>query len=99
MNPRDAEPTEQHLRAAFRRLATSPRWPATLDEALQHPQFGLAIRAVARRMACQPPAVPPAAAAPAPMDRPVTPPTPPAIRPTRDLFDPKRAAAHDRDDD
>lgn len=95
MIPRDVQPTAEQLRAAYARLYRAPTWPTTLDQALAHPVYGSAVRAVARRLACS---TPPPAAAPAPPPAAATP--SPARHPhlPRDLFDAKSAAANDRDE-
>jgi hypothetical protein len=92
------ELTPEQLRLAYRQLQR-PHWPTTLEEALAHPLHGNCIRGLARSLSRpawherhpprpQAPPVPP------------TPTEPPARRALPRLtFDPRRAAANDRDDD
>ena len=99
-----AEPSRELQQVAFNRAHTE-RWPATLDEALAIPHLRICINGIARNLQradwapgeqrtpraapVVPPLAPPAAA----------PAWPTKPRPHRDLFDARRAAANDRDED
>lgn len=90
------ELTPEQLRLAYRQLQR-PHWPTTLEQALAHPLHGKCIRGLARSLSRAP--WPTATRPPAPP----VPPTPTQPPPKRALprlnFDPRRAAANDRDDD
>lgn len=45
-----AEPTREQLQLAFRQLRRPSGWPASLDAALQHPVYGICLRAMARNL-------------------------------------------------
>lgn len=92
------EISQQHLQAAFERLR-KPRWPATLEEALRDRACFPLLQGMARELARQ------AARRQAQgstaghtPSRAFAQPAPPAPRPALRGFDPKRAAANDRDD-
>lgn len=88
-----ADPPRELLQRAFN-SARNSRWPATLDEALQVQHLRVCLSGIARNLAraapvpviAQPPRPAPATA-PAPLPR------------QRNLFDARRAAANDRDED
>lgn len=98
-------PSPEQLQQAFGRIRR-PHWvPTTLDDALEHPIYGPCIRALAKSIAR-------AALAPslktqhARNEAPTLPARPPRREPTTTskapkvkAFDPRRAAANDRDDD
>ncbi len=45
-----APPTPEQLATAYRQLYRSPQWPPTLEAALAHRLYGLAVRGVAWNM-------------------------------------------------
>lgn len=85
---------DEHLQAAWRHVRAIG-WPATLDEALQDPSRGPAVRAYAKVLARR--ATRPCAPEPRPALR-CAPLPPPRAQPPG-WVDHKRAAAGDRDDD
>lgn len=102
------EPTPEQLQAAVRRLARRGRF-STLEEALADPIWRNVVRGMAGAMAARqmraeqaaqaqrdnpPPRLPPVVTPPRPSARPVA-----AHHPQRQLFDPRRAAANDLEDD
>ena len=91
--PRKPQPdlTADQLQAALRRLQR-PHWgTCTLDDALAHPTHGPAIRGLARQLAREA-----LRALPQPHFR-AAPPATGAV-PRLPKFDPRKAAANDRDD-
>jgi hypothetical protein len=108
----ETELTLEQLQLGFRQLRR-PGWPATLEEALQHPVRSKCIKGMARQLSRAPlstgqrPPPTPAGAPPvpntpsqAPQRRPMAQPLPGTRRRANAAqpFDPKRAAANDRDD-
>ncbi|HOW47343.1 MAG TPA: hypothetical protein PLB26_06780 [Rubrivivax sp.] len=95
------EPSEEQLRLAFRQLRRGPHWPATLELAMAHPVYSVAVRAVAinlHRGGLPLPAVPPAWRR-SEASVPPTPAAPPQRRTAKPTFDARRAAANDLDDE
>lgn len=85
---------DEHLQAAWRHVRANG-WPDTLDEALQDPSRGPAVRAYAKVLARR--ATRPCAPEPRPAPR-CAAPLPPLHSPPPGWVDHKRAAAGDRDD-
>lgn len=95
--PRPPEPTREQLQLAWRHLAR-PGWPDTLDAALAHRSYSVALHGLARQLARAPVCVQPPQRTPSTA---YVPPTPTAPRqPTKPgrRFDARRAAANDFDD-
>lgn len=84
--------TEELLGQAMRRLQR-PGWPATLPEVLADPLRAPIVRGLARSLQRQQTMRAVQGSVPAPRHAPTT-----AVRPQRPTFDPKKAAANDRDD-
>ena len=76
-------PTDEQLRLAIRQMRR-PHWPSSDEDVLDHPVYGKCVRALARNLSRAPFAGKPVPA--------------PAPRMPRLTFDPRRAAANDRDD-
>jgi hypothetical protein len=85
--------TDAHVDRAWRRLRKR-HWPATLAEVLEHPLWGRCVRGLAQSLANGERAAGPQMQAPARAKPPAVP-----ARPAPPLFDRKRAAAGERDDD
>lgn len=83
--------TAEQLLLAYRQL-NRPHWPTTLESALAHPVYGPAVRGLAANLGC---AAVCQAKAPT---RPAGPPSTHVPRWARHAFDPRRAAANDKDD-
>lgn len=95
--PREAQPTPAQYAQAFDVLRRRPRCPRTVEAALAHPVYGLCLRALAKKLACeQRPAAPPRSASPA---RRTVLPFPPRRAAPAHTFDARKAAANDKDDD
>lgn len=104
-----AEPSREQLQLAFRQLRRPSGWPASLDAALQHPVYGICLRAMARTMGRPKwvghpvaPSLPTAPVPPTPTAVPAKSAAPapiPRKRRGKRSVDLKRAAANDRDDD
>lgn len=100
------DPPRHLLQRAFNHARSGTgRWPVTLDEALQVLHLRVCLSGIARNLARADP-VPgeQRAALPPPVQRTrpapaVAPTAPHRTRPQRDLFDARRAAANDRDED
>lgn len=96
---RPAEPTAAELQAAWHHCRGRPNWPATFQEAMADPTFSRLLQLTAKH--------PPRAArsgrvsTPTPAAAPYPRSDAPRWAPPRQsaLFDPKRAAAGERDDD
>ena len=99
--PRPPEPTREQLQLAWRHLAR-PGWPDTLDAALAHRSYSVALHGLARQLARAPVCTPPPPRTGRVAYVPPTPTQPPQRSPAGPTkarrFDPKRAAANDFDD-
>ena len=96
MNPRDVQPTEQHLQRAWDQLAASSRrCPGTLESCLASSTWSICLQAMAKRLALRELQQP----APATQEPRAAAAHHPLRLPQRPTFDARRAAANDRDDD